>query len=236
MFKIRDLTVSCVLVLALLLSGCGKKKNKSIEQKKVALRSDDSNMMLASPHIPIAEEEIDVDEFFIDDIAEFAFAGEDDLDSEETYKFSEMDADDSLFNENNIEEDESLFVAWDEEVVQDLNFQTVHFDLNKNEIRNDQLEFVKQDIDAAKNAIADGKSIVVQGHACQMGPPSYNLSLSERRADVIRKEMVKNGIPEEKVKIIGCGQEIPVVWSEEIDKQKLIKELEPNRRVEITVS
>ncbi|KKP24278.1 MAG: Outer membrane lipoprotein, OmpA/SmpA/OmlA family [candidate division TM6 bacterium GW2011_GWF2_28_16] len=231
MIKFRDLAVACSLVFALLMSGCGKKKDK-VEQKKIALNNVGSNQKMASAVIPVASEEIE--DFFVEDASTLAFA-DDDVISEDSAKLSQIDIDKSLVGEN-AQEDESSFVAWNEEEVQELNFKTVHFDFDKNDIRNDQVELVKQDIDAAKTAIAEGKTVVVQGHTCAIGSPSYNIALSERRADVIKKEMINNGVPAENIKAIGYGPEVPVVWSEKVDKQELIKELAPNRRVEITVS
>jgi len=48
--------------------------------------------------------------------------------------------------------------------------------------------------------------------------------------------MVKGGVPEGKVKIIGCGSECPVVLSDNSDKEEKIKELAPNRRADISSS
>ncbi len=60
--------------------------------------------------------------------------------------------------------------------------------------------------------------------------------MSERRAQVIKKEMIENGIPSDKIKTIGYGQEIPVVLADTQDKQELVKVLAPNRRAEISES
>lgn len=223
------------------MAGCGKKKEKT---KKVAF--GDSIEELANSEIPVLDEELEnsfEDEDFEDDdaVEEFAFL-EDDFDDND-FDDNEFDSDkneafadeDDLFDEDEFE-DEDSFVAWnDEEEIEEINFKTVQFDLNGNSIREDQSDFVKENIEAAKNAVAEGKTIIVQGHACQLGSPSYNIPLSEKRAEVIKQEMVKNGIPEDKIKTIGYGQEMPIVWSEKTDKQALINELAPNRRAEITV-
>ena len=226
MLDLRKLMVSCTLVVALLMAGCGKKKNK-IDTKKHATNENSLTQKMAQADIPLVDNEI---EDFFEDSSEFAFA-DDNLD---TTKVAQSEIDNSLLSETSVD-DENTFVAWNEEEVQNLNFKTVQFDLNKNEIRSDQVQALNVDIEAAKTVVAEGKTVVVQGHACQMGSPSYNIPLSERRADVIKKEMVKNGVPEEKVKTIGYGQEMPIVWSEKTDKQELVKELAPNRRAEITI-
>ncbi|MBU4269723.1 OmpA family protein [Candidatus Dependentiae bacterium] len=226
MLNLHKIMISCTLVLALLMVGCGKKSNKN-DNKKVALNENSLTQKMAEADIPVVDNEI---EDFFEDSSEFAFADE----NLDTTKVAQSEIDNSLLNENT--EDENAFVAWNEEEVQNLNFKTVQFDLNENRIREDQKHALTEDVQAAKLAVAEGKTVVVQGHACQMGSPSYNIPLSERRADVIKKEMVKSGVPEEKVKTVGYGQEMPIVWSEKTDKQELIKELAPNRRAEITVS
>jgi outer membrane protein OmpA-like peptidoglycan-associated protein len=228
--ELRKILMSCSLVVALLMAGCGKKE----ETKKVAF--GDAVEELASSQIPLLDEELE--NFFEDDdaVEEFAFLEDDfddnefDLDEGET--FAELDG---LFDEDEFE-DEDSFVAWnDESEIEELNFKTVQFDLNGNAIREDQSNFLKENIEAAKTAVAEGKTVIVQGHACQLGSPSYNIPLSEKRAEAIKKEMVKNGVPAEKIKTIGYGQEMPVVWSEKTDKFELISELAPNRRAEVTV-
>lgn len=226
---LRKLLVSCSLVLALLMAGCGKKRRNG--DNTVAFGETESSV-LAESNIPVLDEE--VEDFFEDDdaISDFAFMDEDF--EEDLVDLDEKEIDEDLFAEAEFD-DEDSFVAWDEEEVPEINFKTVQFDLNQNNIKKDQQEFLKENIQAAKAAIAEGKTIVVKGHSCQLGSPSYNIPLSERRAKAIKTEMVKNGIPSDKIKTIGIGQEMPVVWSEKTDKVELIKELAPNRRAEIVI-
>lgn len=228
MLDLRKLLLSCSLVLALLMVGCGK-KNDSKKNKEMAFGDTESSYTLAESII----DDNEIENFFDDEdaIEEFAFA--DDFEDEDLIDFDQEELDDSLFVENELEEDS--FVAWDEEEIKELNFKTVQFDINKNGIKDDQEDFLKENIQTAKIAIEEGKTVVVQGHACQLGSPSFNMPLSQRRADAIKLEMVKNGLPEDKIKTIGYGQEVPLVWTDTTDKQELVKELAPNRRVEITV-
>ncbi|MFH1461485.1 MAG: OmpA family protein [bacterium] len=236
MIDLRKILVSCSLVLALLMVGCGKKRTKR-DNKKVAFGSAETYNTLAESTIPVLDEEID--DFFKDDdaIEEFAFLDDDfddeDFDFEDSEKLADNFIDNDLFDENEFEED--MFVAWEDEKIEEINFKTVQFDLNKDNIKKDQSDFLKENIKVAKTAVAEGKTVVVQGHCCQLGSPSYNIPLSEKRAETIKKEMVKNGVPADKIKTIGYGQEMPLVWSEKIDKVELINELAPNRRAEITI-
>ncbi len=236
MTDMRKFLVSCSLVLALLMVGCGKKRNNR-DNDNVAFGEIESSQFLAESDIPVLDEEME--DFFEDDdaISEFAFIDddfEDDLVDLDDEKLATNLINDDLFDEDEFE-DEDSFVAWDEEEVEELNFKTVQFDLNKNSLSNDQQESLSENIEVAKAAVAEGKTVVVQGHCCQLGSPSYNIPLSERRAEAIKVEMVKNGIPADKVKTIGYGQEMPVVWSEKTNKTELIEELAPNRRAEVTI-
>lgn len=236
MIDMRKLLVSCSLVLALLMVGCGKKRNNR-NNDTVAFGEIESSQFLAESNIPVLDEEIE--DFFEDDdaISEFAFIDddfEDDLVDFDDEKLAANLIDDDLFDEDEFE-DEDSFVAWDEEEVEELNFKTVQFDINRNSLSADQQELLSENIEVAKAAVAEGKTVVVQGHCCQLGSPSYNIPLSERRAEAIKVEMVKNGVPADKIKTIGYGQEMPVVWSEKTNKTELIKELAPNRRAEVII-
>jgi outer membrane protein OmpA-like peptidoglycan-associated protein len=113
-------------------------------------------------------------------------------------------------------------------------FDSVKFDFDKNIIKDDQKKSVKQDIDEAKKAVKKGKDIIINGHTCQIGSPSYNLALSLRRANVVKQEMIKAGVDEKKIKTVGYGYESPIVWTDKTSRSEKIRELAVNRRAEIT--
>ena len=133
-----------------------------------------------------------------------------------------------LIDEN---ESDHQLLAFNEN--ENLNFKRVQFDFNLNDIRKDQKKVVKEDCKLAKKVSAEGKNIVVHGHTCQMGAASFNLALSQKRAEAVKKEMAKNGIPEENIKTVGYGFESPLVWSDKTERLAKIKELAPNRRAEV---
>jgi outer membrane protein OmpA-like peptidoglycan-associated protein len=112
----------------------------------------------------------------------------------------------------------------------------MYFDFDRNNIREDQQTVLHKNVNLAKEAVDKGKDIVIGAHCCQVGADSYNLALSERRANAIKEEMVKKGIPKERIKTIGYGKELPVVWTDKTERNEIIKELAPNRRGEITAS
>jgi outer membrane protein OmpA-like peptidoglycan-associated protein len=240
------------LALALILPGCGKKKEeKKIEKNTVAQAHKPYTVAQKSSQIPVLSEE--VEDFFDDDaISEFAFVDDDFMGDVEDENLEDLFQTSPGFNkkapkkeakadvalDSFFDEDDS-FVSWEDDDYYedpDVSFKTVQFDLNKNSVRSDQKSIIQKDIESAKVAVDQGKKIVVQGHCCQLGAPSFNMALSEKRAKVIKDEMIKNGIPAENIKTIGMGQEMPLVWSDKTSKLEKINELAPNRRAEIVVN
>jgi outer membrane protein OmpA-like peptidoglycan-associated protein len=237
------------LVLILLIPACSKKKKQEEKKEKGYFALSESSKV-ASSQIPVVKEEV-VDFFDEGNISEFAFVDDDFSENEEELKdlfeaekessdiekVASLDEDKGFVTKELIDEDE-VGVTWkeeDENEGDELTFKTVQFDINENKIRKDQKAVLKENIERAKSAAEEGKKIVVQGHCCQLGSPGYNIPLSERRANAIKKEMVKNGIPENSIKTIGCGQEMPVVWSDNPNKEEKVKELSANRRSEILI-
>ncbi|MCF7799754.1 OmpA family protein [Candidatus Babeliales bacterium] len=239
----------CVLSLVLFGAGCGKKKEVVADKKetsKTLALGDQTN------NIPLVKEE--VEDFLVngddDNISEFAFIDEDNEGKEDLKDlYAVADSSDSGTLVASTKEDffgnekDESYVSWqdydDESTQEKSQFKEVLFDLNKNTIKEDQKENLKADIELAKKAVLEeGRTVAVHGHCCKLGAPSYNLSLSEKRANVIKNEMVKNGIPEYKIKTVGCGQEIPAVVINETGKSKkeVIELLSPNRRSEILIT
>ncbi len=71
--------------------------------------------------------------------------------------------------------------------------------------------------------------IRVEGHTDNLGPKSYNLELSQKRAESVRKEMIANGIPPSKIRAFGYGEERPMVSNSTPEGRQR------NRRVEIVI-
>ena len=81
--------------------------------------------------------------------------------------------------------------------------------------------------------------VITLGYADPIGTQAYNQKLSERRAASVTRYLVSNGIPIDKIRVDARGE------TEEFasykgckgqGKQKLIECLQPDRRVEITVT
>lgn len=210
------------LVMTLFATGCGK--------KKVDVKKNDTKKMAKNGDIPLFTS--DKDELVGNEsVDSFAFVDEE-LDENALMVASDKDQ-----KAKNIDQEgkgsNELVVSTDQQAADGLAFARVQFDFNKNDIRKDQVAVVQADIAAAQQAVKEGKQVVVQGHTCQIGSAAYNLALSQRRAEAVKAEMVKNGISADLVKTVGFGYESPLVWSDATDRAVKIEELSPNRRAEL---
>lgn len=108
-------------------------------------------------------------------------------------------------------------------------FKPVYFDFDKFAIRNDQESQVEVDAqEALKVAKNNDKGVVVEGHACHSaGSKAYNLILSEHRAQTVAKRLVEEGVPNDSMKVVGRGTEMPIVLGGSREEQWV------NRRVEV---
>ncbi len=213
------------LALVVLVSGCGKKEEaEHCDAGRKFVQAD------AQGKIPVYTAE---NEALFDDSAltDFAFVNEDE--GGLVVSNQEVDNEGNMI-EREAEEDADLLVA-NEAFEEDYEFQRVHFGFNENDIKKDQKPVVETDCKLAKKAIEKGKTVTVQGHTCQMGSASYNLALSQRRAEAVKKEMVAQGLPREQIKTIGLGYEMPLVWTNETDRDKKIEALSANRRAEVVL-
>lgn len=175
-----------VLLCALaFLAGCGKDKKKKDTKKG-------KQETFTQVDIPTA----DGDTFLFDDLNDEFNKLNDNIDT------GAVSADDFKWLEA-------------EEVLQNEAFDVVLFDFDKSDIRPDQEPLVKRNITVAKDLIQENGqevSFIVEGHACSSaGSAAYNLALSEKRAKIERDRFVSAGIPQEQIKIVARGSEMPVI-------------------------
>lgn len=73
-------------------------------------------------------------------------------------------------------------------------------------------------------------NMTISGHTDNIGPKSVNQKLSEARAQAAKDYLVKKGIPESKIKVVGYGEDKPIASNDTPEgRQK-------NRRVEFEIS
>jgi peptidoglycan-associated lipoprotein len=99
------------------------------------------------------------------------------------------------------------------------NLRRVHFEFNSDELTQETQSALSENAQILKAHPAI--SIEVQGHCDDRGTTEYNLSLGQRRAEAVRKYLVRSAVPESQVKTITFGKEKPIamgagepVWSQ----------------------
>ncbi|TVV69984.1 OmpA family protein, partial [Sphingomonas solaris] len=102
----------------------------------------------------------------------------------------------------------------------------VFFDWNKSNITTEAAGIL--DNAAAAYASGGSASVMLAGHADKSGSDSYNVGLSQRRADAVRAYLAGKGIPETALSTEAFGESRPLVETADGVREP------QNRRVEIT--
>lgn len=100
------------------------------------------------------------------------------------------------------------------------------FDINSDKIREDAVLILGEVIKIAKD---NAMEIHLSGHACDLGSDRYNMDLSCRRVEAVRKYLLEHGIKDERIYTTFYGEKRPKVPNTDEEHRKL------NRRVEIRV-
>ncbi len=88
----------------------------------------------------------------------------------------------------------------------------------------------------SENLLSGGEitQLKIIGHTDRLGDDTYNIKLSEARAETIRQYLVAKNIPAERISAHGVGKSTPLVECKQSKRDEtLIRCLEPNRRFEI---
>ncbi|MEI8010854.1 MAG: OmpA family protein [Candidatus Omnitrophota bacterium] len=80
----------------------------------------------------------------------------------------------------------------------------IYFDYNKADLRDDHIPILNKAVKTLeKNPDA---SILITGNCDARGSDEYNLKLGKKRSDVVKGYMLRNGINEERIKIVSRGK------------------------------
>jgi len=101
----------------------------------------------------------------------------------------------------------------------------VFFDFNRSDITTEAGRVIQQAADNAKRG--NVSRIQATGHADRAGSDRYNMALSIRRANAVKAALVRAGIPENQIAVIGQGEAQPLVPTADGVREP------QNRRVEI---
>jgi outer membrane protein OmpA-like peptidoglycan-associated protein len=114
-------------------------------------------------------------------------------------------------------------------IVSDLNrdLKPLFFEFNKSAIPNSQLSRLQYDWSILNSN--PKLYILLGGHSDQWGSRNYNLKLSAKRAETVKKYLVQQGIDPERITVYAYGEDFPV------KKDCLESNWQADRRVDISV-
>ena len=88
-------------------------------------------------------------------------------------------------------------------------FQTVYFDYDRAEVREDARPALRSNAD--KLNAGNLGTVTVEGHCDERGSTEYNLALGERRANAVKRYLVDLGVPSNNLRTVSFGEERPAV-------------------------
>jgi opacity protein-like surface antigen len=103
----------------------------------------------------------------------------------------------------------------------------VFFDFDRANLTAQAVTTIKQAAAAAKSG--NKTRIGVTGHADRSGSDAYNMALSLRRANAVKDQLVREGIPAANITVVGRGESQPLVPTADGVREP------QNRRVEIVL-
>ena len=103
----------------------------------------------------------------------------------------------------------------------------IHFDFDKYNIKKEYIPILKEVAKTLKET--DYLKVRIEGFTDIIGPKDYNERLALKRAKAVKEFLIKEGVPEEKIEIVGFGKE-RFIASNEDPIGRLT-----NRRVEFVV-
>ena len=114
-----------------------------------------------------------------------------------------------------------------EKEVESYKFDTGFFETGSARLQTAAIENIRKAAAAIKET--NFKMITVEGHTDSVGNDDMNMRLSERRARSVCDELIRNGIPEEKIRAMAFGESMPVADNNTVEGRAA------NRRVEIFI-
>ncbi len=103
----------------------------------------------------------------------------------------------------------------------------VFFDWDRSNLSQQAVQVIGQAAAAFKSRGA--ARLVATGHTDTSGPENYNMALSLRRANAVKNELVRQGVPADAISVVGRGEQGLLVQTADGVREP------QNRRVEIAV-
>jgi outer membrane protein OmpA-like peptidoglycan-associated protein len=106
--------------------------------------------------------------------------------------------------------------------------EKVHFDVNKAVVKPESLGLLSE-VAYTLMAHPHIQRVEVQGHTDNQGDDAYNLELSQRRVEAVRKVMIEKGVAPERLVAKGYGESLPIASNADETGQA------KNRRVQFVI-
>lgn len=111
----------------------------------------------------------------------------------------------------------------------------VLFDFDKSIVKPEGHRVLDEQVAEKMKANPQVELLLITGHADRIGSDQSNQKLSERRAESVKEYLVSQGIAASRLHTVGKGETESVVECREPNRSKLIKCLQPNRRVVLEI-
>jgi peptidoglycan-associated lipoprotein len=106
--------------------------------------------------------------------------------------------------------------------------QNIHFAFDSSELSPEARQLLNAKADYLRSNTT--VKFTVQGHCDERGTAAYNMALGERRADIVKKYLVSQGVTTERMKTVSFGEERP------LDSSRSEAAWAKNRRAQFTVN
>ena len=106
--------------------------------------------------------------------------------------------------------------------------RNIYFDFTKSNIKPEYNPMIEAAVSFMKRN--PRAKLLLVGHTDLIGSENHNQNLSERRANAVKDEMVKSGIPAGRIQIKGEGSDYPLASNDQEEEGR-----ELNRRVEFKI-
>lgn len=110
---------------------------------------------------------------------------------------------------------------------QDFTLDGVQFEFDSSKLTSDAKVVLQEVIEAMKKH--PNVRLEIQGHTDNVGDPSYNITLSQERAQAVKDHMVENGISATRLTTNGFGENKPIASNATAEGRAL------NRRIEFVI-
>ncbi|MEW6012302.1 MAG: peptidoglycan-associated lipoprotein Pal [Elusimicrobiota bacterium] len=89
------------------------------------------------------------------------------------------------------------------------SLDTINFDFDKYELSENAKTTLSKN---AKTILENKYTVTVEGHCDERGTNQYNLSLGQKRANVVKEYYIRLGVPEKNIATISYGEEKPLCF------------------------